>query len=356
MKFAILGAGSAGQGLAGYLSLRGHEVALFNPPLHAKQFAPIAKSRKINVTGVIEGQARLAVASCDLRDVVPQSDVVMLTLRAFAHEAVFRTAMPHLRDGQLVVFVTGYWASLRLQELLGSADREVLFAETTLLPLISEGVGPAEVKISGIKSQVKTSAFPAMRTDELIERVKEALPQLVRGENVLDTNLDSYNPVFHSPIALFNLGSLERESGFEFYRAGTTPKIAAVMDAMDKERRSLGQALGLGLGPATDSLKLYYGAEGDTTYEIFQDCEAFKRYVLPNVFDYIREDVPYGLVPTVSLCDALGIACEATRAVILAWSVIDGVDYWNQGIRTKELGLEGMDASMILDLVNKGRS
>ena len=356
MRFAVLGAGSAGQGLASYLALKGIDVALFNPPLHAEQFATILRERAIKVSGVIEGRARLARTSCDIREIVPEADVVLMTLRAFAHKSIFESCLPYLRDGQLVVVVTGYWASLRLRKLFQNLNRDIIFAETTLLPLVSEAIGPAEVKISGIKSKVKVSAFPANRTNEVIERLKGALPQLAPGENVLDTNLDSFNPIFHTPIALFNLGCLERERNFEFYHKGTTRKIAAVMDCMDEERRNLAGKLDLKLSPAIDGLKLYYGATGATTYEVFQSCNAYKGYVLPNVFDYIREDVPYGLVPTASLCDALGISCRATKAVISAWSVVDGVDYWQQGITVKELGLDGMDVSQISELVTAGQA
>jgi len=354
VRIAILGAGSAGQGLASYLAIKGIEVSLFN--LHAEWFAPILRERAIKVSGFIEGQARLAQATCDIREIVPEADVVLITLRAFAHHSVFESCIPHLRDGQLVVVVTGYWASLRLRNLLQRLNRDIIFAEMTLLPLVSEAIGPAEVKISGIKSKVKVSAFPATRTDEVVERLKDALPQLVPGENVLDTNLDSFNPIFHTPIALFNLGCLERERNFEFYHEGTTPKIAAVMDRMDEERRNLAQELGLKLGPATDSLKLYYGASGATTYDVFQSCDAYKGYVLPNVFDYIREDVPYGLVPIASLCVALGVPCHVTKAVISGWSIADGVDYWGQGITVKELGLQGMNALQILELVSTGKA
>lgn len=355
MQFAILGAGSAGQGLAGYLSLNGHEVTLFNPPTHKNQFAPILEEQGIKVTGVIEGYARLALATCDISKAVSEADVVLMTLRAFAHERVFRSCVPHLENGQLVVIVTGYWAALRLRGFLQALEPDIVFAETTLLPLVSEATGPAEVKITGVKSRVKVSAFPADKTDAAIERLNDALPQLTPGKNILDVNLDSFNPIFHTPIALFNLGCLERERDFEFYHTGTTPKIAAIMDRLDDERRKLGQKLGLDLAPATDSLRLYYNASGATTYEVFQNCDAYKGYVLPNVFDYIREDVPFGLVPLASFSDALGMPCDATKALISAWSIADGVDYWHEGVTVKKLGLEGMNASQILEIANLGR-
>jgi len=354
-QFAVLGAGSAGQGLASFLALRGYAVSLYNPPVHAERFEPIVRTKSVRVSGVLSGVARFARATSDLGEALAGADVVFLTLRAFAHRDVLEASLAHLEPGQLVVIVTGYWAALRLRQLLDRLDSRILVAETTLLPLASEAIGQNEVKITGIKSRVKLAAFPAKRTPEAVERVQEALPQIVPGNTVLDTNLDNFNPVVHAPIALLNLGELERNPAFEFYRQGTTPKVAAVMDRMDAERLDLGRTLGLEPCGATDSLRLYYGASGATTVDVFRDCRAYAGYVLPNVFDYIREDVPYGLVPLASLGESVGVPCPALRSVIAGWSTVDGVDYWNEGTTLDRLGLAGLTALQVLEYVRTGR-
>jgi len=46
--------------------------------------------------GGIEGKARLAGASCDPADAVPQVDIVLITLGAFAHEEIIRLCDPFL--------------------------------------------------------------------------------------------------------------------------------------------------------------------------------------------------------------------------------------------------------------------
>jgi opine dehydrogenase len=349
-QFAVLGAGSAGQGLASFLALRGYDVALYNPPVHADRFEPIARTKSVSVSGVLTGVARFSVATCDIGNALAGADVVFLTLRSFAHRDVLTACLEHLKPGQLLVVVTGYWVTLRLRELLAQLDPRILVAETTLLPLASEAIGPGAVKITGIKSRVKIAAFPAEGTPEVVERLHEALPQIVAGNTVLDTNLDNFNPVVHSPIALLNLGELERNPRFEFYRQGTTPKVAAVMDSMDAERLALASAVGL-----TENVRFYYGATGRTTVEVFQNCQAYAGYVLPNVFDYIREDVPYGLVPLASLGESVGIPCPALRSVIAGWSTVDDVDYWKEGMTATRLGLDGLSASQVMEYAQTGR-
>jgi opine dehydrogenase len=211
------------------------------------------------------------------------------------------------------------------------------------------------VRISGIKSRVKIAAFPAEGTADVVERLRDALPQIVAGNTVLETNLDNFNPVVHSPIALLNLGELERNPRFEFYRQGTTPKIAAVMDSMDAERLAVASEFGLTLTRATENVRFYYGAAGRTTAEVFQDCQAYAGYVLPNAFDYIREDVPYGLVPLASLGESIGIPCPALRSVIAGWSTVDRVDYWREGMTVSRLGLDGLSTSQVMEYARTGR-
>ena len=354
IRVAVIGAGSAGQGLASFIALRGHEVALYSPPVGAEQFKPIAETKEIRVSGVVTGTAHFTKATTDIGDALEGTDVVFLTLRAYAHESVLETCLPHLKPGQLVVIVTGYWASLRLHKLLSQLDPRILIAETTLLPLASAAVGPNAVNISGVKSHVKLAALPAARTSEAVARVIDALPQMVAGENVLSTNLDNFNPIIHTPIALFNLGQLERDSSFEFYHEGITRRIAAVMDSMDRERLAIGQELGLPLATVTDSLRSWYGATGTGTYEVIRNCEAYVGYVLPNVFDYIREDVPHGLVPLATLGESLHVPCPALQGMITAWSMVDGVDYLQRGTTVSRLGLEGLSSAEVIDYVQTG--
>lgn len=353
MKFAILGAGSAGQGLASYLSLKGHDINLFN--LRSGRLVPIRAKGGIKVSGVVEGFARISKATTDISEAVTDADVIVITVRAYGHKKLLELSLPYLKDGHLVVVMTGYWASLRLRELLNGAHRDVVLAETTLLPLVSEVVGSGEVRITGIKSKVKMAVFPSVRGDEVLRLLKGALPQLVAGRNVLETNLDNFNPIFHAPIALFNLGILERINDFEFYHQGITPKIAEVIDSMDRERLNLAGELGLDLRPSTNGLKQYYGASGELTYEILKNCKAYEGYILPNVFDYIREDVPYGLVPIASLCELLNVPNRTIKSIISTWSLVDKIDYWEEGVAARQLGLCNMGASEIVEFVSTGR-
>jgi 3-hydroxyacyl-CoA dehydrogenase len=84
MRFAVLGAGSAGQGLMSFLSLRGFDVALFDPPLHAEQLMLIVKKLTTAVFGVVGGKTRLVHSLRAIQEIEHKADAASTTLRAFS--------------------------------------------------------------------------------------------------------------------------------------------------------------------------------------------------------------------------------------------------------------------------------
>jgi len=305
--------------------------------------------------GVVEGFAKISKTTTDIDEAVEGADAIILTLRAFAQKRILELCIPYLKDNQIILIMTGYWASLRLRDLFERSRSHVVFAETTLLPIASEVTGPGEVKVTGIKSKMRLAAFPSSKTDEALKSLHGALPQLFAGRDILETNLENFNPIFHTPIALFNLREIEQREDFKFYHQGISPKIGEIIDSMDREKLNLIERLGLDLGSSLDGLKQYYRTSGNSTYEIIKNCEAWKGYVLPNVFDYIREDVMYGLVPIASLCNLLGLPSKNIKEIISTWSFVDRVNYWKEGITIEQLGLRNMETEEILEFVSTGK-
>jgi opine dehydrogenase len=353
VKFAVLGAGSAGQGIAGYLALKGHDLFLYNRT--PERIASLADSNRLQVSGIIEGEARLQAVSCDLETVVSNVPYVLVTARAGGHYSLVKQSLPYIQEHAVIVVFTGYWAALRLQSLLKECDRtDVTIAETTLLPLACRVTEPGHVLISGEKSAVRMATYPPDRVDLVYERLHAFVPQLFPGGSVLETSLENYNPVIHVPIALFNLRHVEEDcETFRFYSEGVSPRVAGVIDAVDSERLALSRALGLDLMGAASMIRDYYNVKGETTYETIKNWKAVTEYVLPDPLSYVREELTYGLVPLCSLCNMLRIKAHAARMLVQAWSVVDGVDYWENGVKAEALGLKDMSPGEIVDMVKR---
>ncbi len=354
MKLAILGGGSAGLGVAGYVALKEHEVNIYNRT--PERVAEIAKSGSLTVSGVVEGTVTVHKASSDMEDIVEEAEYILIAARAFGHRTLIERCLPYIKNNAAIVVFTGYWAALRLQSLLTTEKREdITIAETTLLPLISQTVGPDHVKITGIKSKMRIAAYPAPATLPVHEELKEIFPNLFPGKNVLETSLENFNPVVHVPIALFNLAQIERRGEtFEFYQEGISPKIADTIDAVDRERMDLIHTFDLELMSFREILLDYYETEGTSTYEVVKNCEPMKGYVLPSPLEYVQEDLLYGLVPIVSLCNSLGIPAETAKALISTWSLVNAENYWKKGVKAVDLGVENMDSREIRKKVEEG--
>jgi opine dehydrogenase len=351
MKVAVLGGGSAGQGIAGYLGLHGCTVSLYNRT--PSRIEHLMHSKTLEVSGLVEGSVELKSVSSMLKNVVEGSEYILITARAFGHEFCVRESLPYIQKNATILVFTPYFAALRLHSLLQDAGRtDIALAETTLLPLASQVITPGHVRISGIKSKLRIAAFPANHTHEVFNSLHPILPQLFAGKNVLETSLENYNPVFHVPIAHYNIREIEEHSdSFLFYHSGISQKIAHVIDAVDSERMQLITALGLNLMTAREMVKDYYGVSGDSTYEIIKNWKAVESYVLPDPLSYVREELFFGLVPLVSLSEQLHIPAETTKMLVTSWSLLNQESFWEKGITVQNLGVGGMGRDDIISFV-----
>lgn len=362
LKVAVLGAGHGGYAMAADLTLGGHTVNLFNRS--PEPVAAIRKAGGITLTGEAvykEGFAKLNRVTNDMKEAMePDVNVVMITVPAFGHQFMIENCAPYLRDGQIIVFNTGNWGSLRFHNYLQKLRKKVLLVETTILIYSSRINGPASVFIDGLKRELPVSAFPANRTSEALKVLNNLYPAFTEAENLIQTNFDNVNPIFHPGITLLNAGLSERTKGdYVFYKDGVTPSVGRVLETVDNERRAIAKALGLSLLSAREWIEKYYGAKGSDLYEAIQHC---KPYLDPGergpknlqTTRYILEDVPYGMVPMASIGDLVSKEAPVIKSIIRILSTINQTNYWTEGNNAERLGLSGLDAKGIIRYLKDG--
>jgi len=360
LKIAVCGAGHGGYAMAADLTLAGHEVHLFN-----RSPAPIQAIRKkggIEITGDAvygEGFAKIKKATTDMKEAIAGVNVIMIVVPAFGHEFMIDKCMPHLKDDQIIVFNTGNFASLRLANKLKKTGKKNLLAETSILIYSSRITGPSSVFVDGLKQKLPIAAFPAKRTDEALKTLRRIYPQLIPATNVLETSFENLNPIFHPIITLLNAGFTERTKGdYIFYKDGVTPGVGRAIQAIDDERTNVAKALGIKVTPTVKWLDNMYGAKGKNIYEAIQNCKPYldpgERGPKDFQFRFITEDVPYGLVPTHSIGDELNVPTLTINSVIQLWSIINQVNYFEQGYNAEKLGLKDLTAKEMIKFVTEG--
>lgn len=346
MRITVLGGGGSAQTMAADLSLRGHRITLFDfPEYQANIEAPlrtgtIEKYGSIDSKGVT-GLARLDKVTTDVGDAVRGAEALFLAVPAYAHAIFFDAIAAHLEEGQIVCVFPGNWGALRLRNLLRKRKGapRVYVADTDLCMHICRVaepfLGPGKVRVILERGRVRVAAAPASDGEHVLNKLKEVYPELVGGSNVMETALFNSNIIGHGPLVLMNAGWLEHTGGkFMIYRDGVTPSVGRVTDEIGRERDRVAEAFGLKVG----------GGSGRTTFEslkaarwVNDPCEIGP----PDMHNrYITEDIPYGLVPLAGLAGVAGVPTPVTDAMINIANVVNGVDYWSEGLTLAALEID----------------
>jgi opine dehydrogenase len=230
-------------------------------------------------------------------------------------------------------------------------------AEAGTFIFASRSNGPAEARIFRRKNSVPLAALPAIGTGHVLEGLCEAYPQFIPVPNVLHTSLDNMGAIFHPALTLLNAGWIERTTGnFQFYVDGVTPTTARILEVLDRERVTVSAALGIHARPALRWLRDAYSAEGTSLYDAMQANPGYQGIQAPHTLQhrYITEDVPFSLVPIVSLGNQFGVNTWAIDAVVRLACAAHGTNYFERGRIAEHMGLKGLRVSEVLRYVEEG--
>lgn len=345
LTFAVLGAGNGGMAMAGYLSMIGYKVNLYNRTF--EHILPLIKNPTITLTGEVEGVGILNKVTNAIQDAIEGADVIMVTVPAMGHYPLAVAMAPYLTDGQVIVLNPGRTGgALEVYETIRrhSPDKDIIVAEAQTFIYACRTTSSNSAHIFQVKNEVKLASIPSEKTDYVINLLKSAYPQFIPARDVLETSINNYGAIFHPAPTLLNSGHIERGCPFEYYIEGITPSIGSFLEKMDNERMEIGRVLQVEVLSAKDWLNETYGANGRNLYEAVQNCKAYKGLQAPKGLHirYIYEDVPYSLIPLASIAKELGIKTPAINSIINLASLMTGKDFYEDGRTIERLGLKGL--------------
>ena len=349
--FAVIGAGNGGVAMAGFLTLRGFAVNLWN------RSQPTVET--LNAAGgiMLEGEKSEAWRC--------QHDNFNIGSAAGTRDHGYsfrigsrdgRALWRRLHDGQIVVLNPGRTGgALAFRKVLRDQGciNDVTVAETNTFIYASRRLEGGRSRVFGVKKTVSVAALPASRTIEVVRALRSAFPQFVPAENVMVTSLDNMGAIFHPVPTLLNAARVDSSLSFEHYTDGISPSVASVLEALDAERLAIARGLGVYARSALDWLRETYGIVADSLYEGIQANKAYHGISAPTTLDtrYIKEDVPFSLVPMLSLANVVGVSAPVMKAAISLASVLTGVDYMEMGRNAFSMGIDGIMGSQLTDLV-----
>jgi len=362
-RFTVIGAGNGGKAMAAHLSLKGHQVTLYNRTWD--HIAPIHARGGIDLVGPAPdlcGFAHIKTVTSDLSLALSQADVVMVVVPASAHRCIAQQCAAHLRDGQVIVLNPGRTGGcLEFRTLLRNSGctAQVVLAETETLVYACRSEGPAQARILRVKDAVPLAALPSSKTQITLDSLKEAFPQFIDGQSVLHTGLNNMGAIFHPALTLLNAARIESTGGeFQFYLEGATPSVARVLEALDRERVTVASAVGIRARTARDWLAMAYNATGANLHEAIQHQAGYRGIKAPTSlqYRYITEDVPMSLVPIAALGRRYGVKVAAIDSIVRLACIVHQTDYWRRGRTLDVLGIEQLSVGELRQFVLVGEA
>jgi opine dehydrogenase len=365
-RAAILGCGSGGMTMAVDLGMKGFKVNLFDFPEYDRNIRAIEERGSVKAVGKLEGEVEPDVVTTDIAEAIEGADAIFLAIRAYGVERFISEAAKHMEPGQVILNWSSYLAALRAyQTFKETAPKKSILGEGAILPYFVKPIEPGVMSVYGVKAHLWAAAMPGNKTSEMMEVVSEFFPNCEAAESVLYTSLTNPNLQVHVPPALLNTGTWEKTRGdIEFYGTLMTPKVANVMDAIDKERIAVGKALGIELLPKPEVLKMeygQYGVRGETMYEVYSTFASHRSWRPGLTLDEFAartafgEDIMYGYVFISSLGDQLGIPTPAIDTMVSLAQLVIGKEYWKEGVTAEKLGIKNLSADQIKHYVYTGR-
>ncbi len=373
MKVAVIGAGNGGYATAADVTLRGHEVALFDFPEFAANVKAVSDSGGIEIGGgASKGFAKVSRATTNIKEALDGAAIVIVTVPANAHRRVAETCAPYLRAGQVVFLDPGsQFGALEFANVLKSKEVDVvnggvLVTESPSLYYSCRRYGNAKVWVMEVKTNLPIAAFPGKNTKKAVEVLNGVYPspQIRPSVSMLETSLNSLNCWHHPPYMIFDAVDIENgesidvgpeQKGYEKVKAAASVKNTK--KAMDVERMTISKALGLETFPGDEWPKrLGLGKNISAWPEEMREQPKAKDYRGGTLkMRYLTEDIPFGLVPVASLGDMIGVETPTLDAIITIASVINETDYRAQGRTMKSLGLAGMSVDKLRKFAEQGK-
>ena len=360
-NIAVLGGGHGAHTMAADLSLRGHNVTMYEMPEFARNIKKILSTKEIEIYGDIKnkGIAKLKNVTTNIDEAIDNAEYIFIVVPAFGHKNYAELLANKISKDQIIALFPGTFGTLEFKtifEKLGNKE-DITFAEADTLPYATRLINEGEVRVFKSVNKMGLAVFPAKRSKEVLEKLSEFFPfQLY--QNVIECGLSSLNPVLHIGAVVLNIGRIEyvAKTPFYLYEQGYTKSTAKVCEFVDKERIEIGKKFGFNLITVSDALyRDGFGPKG-TLWQTIKASEGLTPIEGPNSINtrYLKEDTPNGFVPWSQLGDQVGVETPTIDSLIHIVSIVYDIDYFKEGRTLKKLGLINMSAEEMLNYVYEG--
>lgn len=301
-RVGLAGAGAIAYGTAALLCENGHQPTLWSPS--GSRTAKLAKGCALVATKAIQGDFHPAVAS-SAEQLAAHNEVLMLVLPGYAHKQVMDALAPHVQAHHTVIISShASLGALYLARKLAQRDIHIPIVAWGTTIVTGRQQDSCCVLVNTIRGKVDFCTLPSTAT-ERAHALCESLfgERFVPRDGLLAISLSNLNPQNHMGIALCNMSRMELGETWS-QGQNVTPKVGALLEALDAERIAIAQSLNLAVRTIFEHFHLSFHVPVATISQMNQAMhEQGNGGTGPATADsrYVTEDVPYGLVVTAAL-------------------------------------------------------
>lgn len=357
-KIAILGGGHAARGIAGYLSLAGFSVSLYNRTLG--NVAGILKRGGLIMDGIVKGFAPLDMVTDNMAKAIKGRHLLIVTVPAHAHKYYAEQVAPHLQLGQVILLMPGRTGgAFEFEQILKKHVNtlDILLGEAQTFSFVSRATGSSSVLVSKMKNRVRISAFPATDNRMLMRHLRALPLPLVAAGNVLETSLDNIGAMLHPAPTILSAGVLEsREGVYNHYHDAISESVGRFVERLDAERMRVAEQFSSNPVSLLEWLEDTYDASGDTLCEMIGSIDAYDDVGCPESIQhrYVLEDVPTGLVPISYLGQMADVNTPAIDSVVNIACHLYETNFWKTGRTLEKMGLGTMIPQEVVEYGDTG--
>jgi len=358
-EIAVLGGGNGAFTIGGDMSLAGYHVRMWTA--FPQEFKKLFETKKVIVEGLGRtGEAKINVVTQDLNEAVRGAEVIFSPSPAFSQENMAELLAPNLEDGQIVFLSPGSLGSYLFYKVLREKEclRNLAIAEPGTLPYLTRKTGPNAVLVSGLGASLPVGVFPAKKTEETVDTLRELYPAIHPVENALSVALLNVGPIMHSVLMLLNTGPIEHFPSWDIHNEGTTKSVKKLILAHDQERITLRKALGFSSHHYPISDHYDENSKNEWMYgrKAHSDLVASGRWreQLNFNFRYITEDVKCNLTLFCSIGDFCDVETPIADSLLKLISVIADEDFKKTGRTLEGLGLSDKSIHEIMRILHDG--
>lgn len=356
----ILGGGNTAFSVAANLTHKGHRVTLWEIPSFEHTLDPIRRTNEINLVGVEEqGLAKIHHLTTDVKEALAFTDLVLVIVPAYAHDAFIEVSTPHVTIDHTIVLMPGNLGALAWSKALRDAGAQLpTLAEVDTAPYVCRKTEPDTATIWGTVTALGLGVLPHTSTDQVRARLDELFPGVTTHPDVAACGLSAMNPVVHPAGVLMNAGRVEYSRGdFYFYDEGVSPTVARVIMQVDAERQAVGRALGYDLKPANETFHdAGFGPKGDL-WSAINGSRMLTALRAPGSLEsrWLTEDIPYGLASWSSIGAQYGVETPTMDAFINVGSIVMGFDGWEASRGVDRLGIKDLSLDQLKTFLTDGQ-